>query len=161
MHRVLPPRRVRRKWKGGPHDDFHPTRAHVIPSLIVRAFERQKPFVVWGTGKVQRSFIYADDVARAMLLALKNYAVCDPINIASSEVTSIGDIARMIVELSGYDDAELVFDSSKPEGHPRKYPTTKKAEDKIEFRAETQIRQGLADTVEWYRSQPAIIRTPL
>jgi nucleoside-diphosphate-sugar epimerase len=78
--------------------------------------------------------------------------VCDPINLASPEVTSVGDIARMTVELSGYDDAELVFDSSKPEGHPRKYPTTKKAEEKIGFRAEIPLRQGLADTVEWYRN---------
>jgi GDP-L-fucose synthase len=137
----------------GPHDDFHPTRAHVVPSLIVRAFQRQKPFVVWGTGNVERSFIHADDVARAMLVALERYAVCDPINIAAPDTSKIRDIARMILDLSGYKDAALVFDASKPEGHHRKYPTVKKAEDKIGFRAQISLRDGLADTVAWYCSR--------
>jgi GDP-L-fucose synthase len=137
----------------GPNDDFHATRGHVIPSLIVRAFERQKPFVIWGTGKAERSFIHAEDVARAMLLALEKHAVCDPINVASHEISNIGDIARTILELSGYGDADLVFDTSKPEGHPRKYPTVRKAEDKIGFRAEIPLRQGLSDTIDWYRSR--------
>jgi GDP-L-fucose synthase len=137
----------------GPHDDFHPTRAHVVPSLIVRAFQKQKPFVVWGSGNIERSFIHADDVARGMLLALEKHAVCDPLNIASPEVTKIGDIARMILDLSGYRDAELVFDTSKPEGHPRKYPRVQKAENKIGFRATIGLREGLEKTVEWYRAE--------
>jgi GDP-L-fucose synthase len=137
----------------GPHDDFHPTRAHVVPSLIVRAFKREKPFVVWGTGNVERSFIHADDVGRAMLLALEKHATCDPLNIASHEITKIGSIAKMILELSGYGDADLVFDTTKPEGHPRKYPAVRKAEEAIGFRAEIGIREGLEDTIEWYRSQ--------
>jgi len=139
----------------GPHDDFHPTRAHVVPSLIVRAFQRQKPFIVWGTGNVERSFIHADDVARAMLLALERYAVCDPLNIASPDTTKIGDIARMILDLSGYKDVDLIFDASKPEGHHRKYPTVKKAEDKIGFRAQISLREGLRETVDWYRNHLA------
>ncbi len=136
----------------GPHDDFHPTRAHVVPSLIVRAFERRNPFVVWGTGKVERSFIHADDVARALLLALEKYAVCDPVNVASCEVTHISDLARMVLDLSGHKDAEIAFDSTKPEGHPRKHLTTRKAEEKLEFQAKIGLRQGLQDTIEWYRS---------
>jgi GDP-L-fucose synthase len=137
----------------GPHDDFHPTRAHVVPSLIVRSFKKENPFVVWGTGNVERSFIHANDVARAMLLALEKHATCDPLNIASHEITKVGAIAKMILELSGHGDAELVFDASKPEGHPRKYPAVQKAEATIGFRAEIGLREGLQDTIEWYRSR--------
>lgn len=136
----------------GPGDDFHPTRAHVIPSLIIRAFEKRNPFVVWGTGRVERSFIHAGDAACAMLLALEKHAVCDPINIASPEITTIGDIAKMILELSGHKDADLVFDASKPEGHPGKYPTVKKAKEKLGFEAGIRIREGLEETISWYRS---------
>ena len=136
----------------GPGDDFHPTRAHVIPSLIIRAFEKQDPFVVWGTGRVERSFIHASDTARAMLLALEKHAACDPINIASPEITTIGDIARMILELSGHKDASLVFDASKPEGHPGKYPSVKKAKEKLGFEATIRIREGLEETISWYCS---------
>lgn len=136
----------------GPNDNFHPSKAHVIPSLIIRAFQRQNPFVVWGTGRVERSFVHVKDTARAMLLALEKYAVCDPLNIASPEVTRIADVAKLAVELSGYGDAELIFDSSKPEGHPRKYPSVQKAANKIGFRAAIQLRDGIEDTIEWYRS---------
>jgi GDP-L-fucose synthase len=136
----------------GPGDDFHPTRAHVVPSLIIRACERHKPFVVWGTGRVERSFVHASDVARAMLLALEKGADCDPINIASREVTTIADVARMVLELSGHRDAGLTFDASKPEGHPGKYPSVKKAEEKLGFRAEIKLQEGLEDTISWYRS---------
>jgi GDP-L-fucose synthase len=135
----------------GPNDNFHPTKAHVIPSLIIRAFQNPNPFVVWGTGRAERSFVHVADAARAMLLTLERHAVCDPLNIASPEVTSIGDIARMVLQFSGHGDAELVFDSSKPEGHPRKYPSIKKAQDKINFRAEIGLREGLQDTIQWYR----------
>jgi GDP-L-fucose synthase len=136
----------------GPGDNFHPTKAHVIPSLIIRAFERQNPFIVWGSGRVERSFLHVNDAARAMLLALEKYAVCDPLNVASEEITNIGQIARLVLDLSGHGKAELVFDSTKPEGHPRKYPAVNKAQEKIGFRAEIPLRDGLQDTIEWYRS---------
>jgi GDP-L-fucose synthase len=139
----------------GPRDNFHPAKAHVIPSLIVRALEKQNPFVVWGTGQVKRSFIHAHDAARAMLLALEKYAVCDPLNIASPEVTRIADVARLVVDQCGHRNAELVFDASKPEGHPEKYPSVSKAENKIGFRACIGLREGLRDTIEWYRSTSA------
>ena len=87
-----------------------------------------------------------------MLLASEKYAVCDPLNIASQEITNIGQIARLVLDLSGHDKAELVFDSTKPEGHPRKYPAVNKAQEKIGFRAEIPLRDGLQDTIEWYRS---------
>lgn len=136
----------------GPQDHFHPAKAHVVPSLIIKAVERQMPFVVWGTGRVERSFVHAADVARAMLLALEKYAVCDPINIASAEITNVAELAKLVLAASGYRDAELAFDASKPEGHPGKYPAVKKAEDKIGFRAAINLREGLEDTISWYRS---------
>jgi GDP-L-fucose synthase len=90
-----------------------------------------------------------------MLLALEKYAVCDPLNIASPEVTRIADVARLVIDLCGHRNAELTFDSSKPEGHPEKYPSVSKAENKIGFRARIGLREGLQDTIEWYRSTPA------
>ena len=139
----------------GPGDNFHPTKAHVIPSLIIRAFEKQDSFVVWGTGRVERSFIHVTDMARAMLLALEKYSVCDPLNIASPDITRISEVARLVLDLSGRGQVELVFDSSKPEGHPGKYPTTKKTAEKIGFTAGIDLRQGLQETIEWYRSSLA------
>lgn len=136
----------------GPRDHFHPAKSHVVPSLIIKAVERQTPFVVWGAGRVERSFIHAADVARAMLLALEKYAVCDPINIASPHITNVAELAKLVLEASGNRDTELVFDPSKPEGHPGKYPAVKKAEDAIGFRAAIGLREGLEDTISWYRS---------
>ncbi len=134
----------------GPGDDFDPSRAHVIPSLIARAASGQSPLAVWGTGQVVRSFVYVTDVVRGMLLALQRGADADPINLASPETTRIDELARLIVELMGCRSMTLEFDPSKPEGHPRKIPSTQKAEVKIGFRATTSLREGLEKTIRWY-----------
>ncbi|MBI2900392.1 MAG: NAD-dependent epimerase/dehydratase family protein [Planctomycetes bacterium] len=135
----------------GPGDDFDPSRAHVIPSLIAKVAARTSPLVVWGTGQAVRSFVYADDVVLGMRLAMERAADADPINLASPETTRIADLVRTILEAEGCADLPVRFDPTKPEGHPRKVPSTAKAEAKIGFRAATPLREGLARTVRWYR----------
>jgi GDP-L-fucose synthase len=141
----------------GPRDNFSRERSHVIPSLIRRALAREYPFTVWGTGNAVRSFVYARDVAEAMLLALEHYAVGDPLNVASGERTSIADLTRLILELCGFEAAAIEFDPTKPEGHPGKSPTVSKAQEKIGFTARTGLRAGLTDTIHWYRQNVEVL----
>ncbi len=134
----------------GPADDFDASRAHVIPSLIAKVASGQSPLPIWGTGQVIRSFIYVADVVGGMIIALQRGADADPINLASPETTTIHELARLILEISGCSQVPLQFDPSKPEGHPRKVPSTHKAEVKIGFRATTSLREGLEKTIRWY-----------
>jgi GDP-L-fucose synthase len=122
-----------------------------VPALIRRALARETPFVVWGSGRAIRSFIHARDVARAMLLALERHAVADPVNVAAEEATSIRDLVQCILRLSGFAEAKVVFDTTKPEGHPRKVVDVKKAADLLGFRAEIGLEAGLAETIRWFR----------
>ena len=135
----------------GPGDDLDAERSHVIPALIRKVVERNEPLTVWGSGRAIRSFVYVDDIVRGMMLSIEKAGDGDPINLASPETTSIGDLIRLLIELDGFEGANLVFDTSKPEGHPRKVPSVEKAEKKIGFRAETSLKDGLSRTLEWFR----------
>lgn len=135
----------------GPGDALDPERSHVIPALVRRVESGERPVRVWGTGKAVRSFIYAGDVADAMLLALERYAVCDPVNVASGEQTSIADLARLILDLCGLEKTALEFDATKPDGHPGKFPTIAKARERVGFAAQTSLREGLVKTILWVR----------
>jgi GDP-L-fucose synthase len=134
----------------GPRDNFDPQKSHVIPALIRRAVARENPFQVWGTGKAVRSFVHVRDVAQGMLLALEKAAVCEPINLASNETTTVADLVSLILELSGHTEAELVFDTSKPDGHPRKVPSVRRAAEKLGLSDYIPLRVGLKETIEWY-----------
>lgn len=135
----------------GPRDDFFAEYSHVIPGLIKRIFEGEDPLVVWGTGTQTRSFVYATDFARGILDVCEKYAVADPLNIASDEEISIGDLARLLIELSGK-SVEVRFDTSKPDGPLRRSADTTKAFEKIGFRAEMPLRLGLKNCIEWYQA---------
>jgi GDP-L-fucose synthase len=137
----------------GPGDNFDAGTSHVIPALIRRALARETPFVVWGSGRAVRSFIHAQDVARAMLLALERHAVADPVNVAAEETTSIADLVHCVLRLTGFADADIVFDRTKPEGHPRKVMVVKKAADLLGFHAQTSLETGLAETIRWFRDR--------
>lgn len=134
----------------GPRDNFDPDKSHVIPALIHRAVARETPFVVWGSGRAVRSFVHARDVALGMLLALERYAVADPVNLASRETTTIADLVKLVLELTGFSGALLEFDTSKPDGHPRKVPSALRAEEKLGLRQYTSLRDGLKETIDWY-----------
>ena len=136
----------------GPRDNFDPTVSHVIPGIIKRVFDGENPLVVWGSGKQTRSFLYVEDFARGLLETVEKYPKADPINIGTNEETTIADLAKLIVKLSGK-KAAITFDTSKPDGQPRRKCDTRKAREKIGFEAKIPLKEGLSKTIEWYKQR--------
>ncbi len=142
---------IARPYNGyGPRDDFFAEYNHVIPGLIKRIHAGEDPLVVWGTGTQTRSFLYVTDFARGILDVCEKYAVADPLNIASDEEISIADLARLLIELSGK-NVKVEFDTTKPDGPVRRSADTSKAYEKIGFRTEVPLREGLKKSIEWYQ----------
>ncbi len=140
----------------GPGDNFDPGSSHVIPALIKKFVDAKqnndKKVVVWGTGKPTREFLYVEDAARAIALATQTYEKADPVNIGSSFEISIYDLAHLIGELTGF-EGEIVFDSSKPDGQPRRKLDVSKAETEFGFRSQVTFEEGLRKTIEWYKKE--------
>jgi len=134
----------------GPRDDFNPATSHVIPGLIKRVFDGENPLEVWGSGKQTRSFLYVEDFARGLIETTEKYPDADPINIGTDEEVTIGQVAKMIVKLSGK-NTKVEFDTSKPDGQPRRNCDTTKAKEKIGFEAKITLEEGLRRTIEWYK----------
>jgi GDP-L-fucose synthase len=139
----------------GPGDNFHPTNSHVLPGLIRRfheAKESNAPSVtVWGTGTPRREFLHVDDLARACLFLLENYDAPEPINVGIGSDLSIRELAEMVADVVGY-QGELQFDSTKPDGTPRKLLDVSKLHG-LGWREEIPFRQGLEETYAWYVQQ--------
>lgn len=134
----------------GPGDHFDAESPGVIPALIKKVFESKDRIEIWGDGNQSRSFLYIDDCIEGLLAVCEKYAVADPLNIGSGEEVKIKDIIRLIIELSGR-EVNIDFDDSKPKGQLRRLCDTRKAIDKIGFKSEILLREGLKKTVEWYR----------
>lgn len=138
----------------GPGDNFDLESSHVIPALIrkfIEAKEEGKDRVVaWGTGQVTREFLYVDDAAEGILLAAEKYNGSAPVNLGSSEEVSIGDLARKIQDIVGF-QGEIVWDTSMPDGQPRRKLDIEKAWEEFGFRSETRLDEGLDKTIDWYR----------
>jgi len=138
----------------GPRDNFDPAYSHVIPALIRRFLEAKEAGIgeveVWGDGTPTREFIYAEDAAEGILLAAEKYDEPEPVNIGSGFEMSIKDLAELIKRLTGY-EGKLVWDTSKPNGQPRRRLDTSRAEEFFGFRAEVPFEEGLKRTVDWYR----------
>ncbi len=139
----------------GPGDNFDPKSSHVLPALIKKFYEakrdRHKSVEVWGTGNATREFLYVEDAARAIVLAAEHYNKPDPINIGSGQEISIRNLANLIKTLVGY-EGELVWDATKPDGQPRRFLDTSRAETEFGFKAVTDFKTGLQGTIEWYSS---------
>ena len=137
----------------GPRDNFNLETSHVIPALIrkcVNAQVKNAPNIdVWGDGSPTREFLYVEDAAEGILSAAEHYSSSDPINLGSGREISINDLAELITELTGY-QGELKWDTSKPNGQPRRALNTDKAEEQFGFKAKTPFREGLQKTVQWY-----------
>jgi len=133
----------------GPRDNFDPTASHVISALIIKAKNKMDPFVIWGDGTPIREFIYAEDAAKGMLSAMEKYTNADPINLASGEYASIGVLANKIIKICNY-DPKIKFDTTRPNGQKRRVLMNQKAYDKIKFKAETSLDEGLRKTIHWY-----------
>lgn len=137
----------------GPGDNFDLESGHVIPALIrkfAEAMERgENQVFLWGDGSPTREFLYAQDAAEGLLLAAERYNGPEPFNLGSGQEIQIKDLARLIARLSGY-DGEIVWDTSKPNGQPRRSLDTSRAEQYFGFRARMPLEQGLQRTIEWY-----------
>ena len=132
----------------GPFDNFDPENAMVIPSLIRRAVEGESPLVVWGDGTPVRDFIFSEDVARGMMLAVeKNINL--PLNLGSGQGVSIKRIVEEIVTNLN-DDREIIWDKDKPNGDALRLMDMSRSKELINFVCKTDIVQGIAQTIEWY-----------
>ncbi|MDQ1477851.1 MAG: GDP-L-fucose synthase [Actinomycetota bacterium] len=143
----------------GPGDNFDLETSHVIPALIrkmVEAQERGEPEVVlWGDGSPTREFLYVDDCAEGIWRAAQHYDGAEPVNLGTGEEISIRELAELTAELTGY-AGEIVWDTTKPNGQPRRRLDVSRAEELFGFRAGTPFRAGLERTIAWYRAhQPA------
>ena len=139
----------------GPGDNFDPRSSHVIPALIRKCMEAQEQngdhIVVWGDGSPTREFIYVTDAARGIALATECYNESLPVNLGSGFEISIKDLAEKIARMTGF-EGDLVWDTSKPNGQPRRALDTSRAKEKFGFVAQTDFDEGLQQTIDWYRA---------
>jgi len=143
----------------GPKDNFDLESSHVIPALIrkfVTAEESGDTHVeVWGTGSASREFLYVEDAARAIVLATKTYDGSEPVNIGTHREITIRDLVLLIADLTGF-TGEVRWDTSKPDGQPRRMLDTTRAEEYFGFKAETHLEEGLRKTIDWWKRQEQI-----
>ena len=138
----------------GPRDNFDLQSSHVIPALIRKMVEAKDAgdtqIVLWGDGSPTREFLYVEDAARGIALAGARYDAPDPVNLGSGAEISIRDLAELIAELTGF-DGEIEWDTSKPNGQPRRRLDVTRARERFGFAAATSLREGLEATIAWYR----------
>jgi GDP-L-fucose synthase len=139
----------------GPRDNFDLETSHVIPALIRKMLEGEREVVLWGDGSPTREFLYVDDCAEGLVLAAERYGGGDPVNLGTGVETSIRELAETIADVTGF-DGEMVWDTSMPNGQPRRQLDASRAAELFGFRARTALRDGLEQTVAWYRT---LVRT--
>ena len=139
----------------GPYDHFNPDTSHVIAALIERFVQAEADntpvVVVWGTGKATREFLYAADAADGIIHATMEYNDKELVNLGSGSEVSIRDLTTLIADLTGY-KGEIVWDSSKPDGQMRRCLDTTRATERLGWTAQTDLRTGLAATIDWYKN---------
>jgi GDP-L-fucose synthase len=137
----------------GPGDNFDPQSSHVIPALIKKVFDAkdkgEKRITVWGTGKATREFLYVEDAAEGIVLATEKYNKPDPVNLGAGFEISIKSLVEMICQLAGF-HGKIEWDTSKPDGQPRRRLDTGRAEREFGFKAKTDFGEGLKKTIDWY-----------
>ncbi len=140
----------------GPMDNFDPNTSHVIPALIKKCFDAikngAKKIVCWGDGSATREFLYVEDCAEAIVLATKRYDKPDPVNIGAGFEISIKELVTLIAEYSGF-RGDIQWDTTKPNGQPRRRLDTSRAEMEFGFKAKTEFTTGLKMTIDWYKKK--------
>jgi len=140
----------------GPGDNFDLESSHVIPALIRKMLEAKKrgesKVTCWGTGSASREFLYVEDCARGLLLAAQRYSSGEPINLGSGQEVRIRDLAQMIADVCNF-KGELEWDSTRPDGQPRRCLDVQRAKKKLGFTAQVSLKEGLKRTIEWYRKR--------
>jgi GDP-L-fucose synthase len=135
----------------GPRDNFDLETSHVIPALIRKMVEADDEVVLWGDGTPTREFLYVDDCVDGLVLAAERYDGPDPVNLGAAREISIRDLAELIADVTGY-EGEVVWDTSKPNGQPRRSVDGSRARELFGFEARTPLREGIERTVAWYRA---------
>lgn len=138
----------------GPGDNFDPKSSHVIPALIKKFTEavkqKKSQVIVWGTGKASREFLYVDDAARGIVLAVIKYNKPEPVNLGSSYEIKIKDLVKLIARLSNYRGA-IIWDKTKPDGQPRRKLDISRAKKEFDFVSKVHFKIGLKRTIDWYK----------
>jgi len=144
----------------GPGDNFDLSSSHVIPALIRKFVEAKqrgdRQVTIWGTGSASREFLYVNDCARGIVMAARAYDGPEPVNLGSGQEIIIRDLATTILELVGY-EGELVWDTTQPDGQPRRCLDTTRASRLFGFRAEVDLSEGIQRTIEWYGRRSAAL----
>ena len=142
----------------GPGDNFNPASSHVIPALIRKYLEAKEQgaseIVAWGDGSPTREFIYVEDAAEGIALATQKYNSSEPVNIGSSFEISIKDLTETIARLTGF-NGSIRWDTTKPNGQPRRKLDTTRAREAFGFEAKTDFEEGLKRTIAWYANERA------
>jgi len=142
----------------GPRDNFNPESSHVIPALIRKCLEAKEDgkdsIEVWGDGSPTREFLYVEDAAEGILLAAEEYNSSEPVNLGSGMEISIKDLVTLIAKLTGF-TGKLVWDTSKPNGQPRRRLDVSRAEREFGFKAQVGFEEGLRHTIDWYIQKTA------
>ena len=137
-----------------PRDNFNPASSHVIPALIRKCLEAIESgadtIKVWGDGSPTREFLYVEDAAEGILLASEKYNSSEPVNLGSGMEISIKDLVELIARLTGF-TGQIIWDTSKPNGQPRRRLNVERAEREFGFRAQVNFEEGLRRTIDWYR----------
>ena len=140
----------------GPHDHFNLTSSHVIPALILKvktAIDNgEKSITLWGTGQASREFLYAPDCAEAIKLSIEKDVSPEPINIGTGKEIKICELIETIADIMGF-DGDIVYDTTKPDGQPRRCLDISRAKDRLGFEAKTNLRDGLVKTIEWFNNE--------
>jgi GDP-L-fucose synthase len=138
----------------GPGDNFDPASSHVIPALIKKCTDAvengERRIVVWGTGQASREFLYVEDCAEALLAAAESYNKPEPLNVGSGREITIRELVEVIAHETGF-NGEIFWDTTKPDGQPRRCLDTSQAMREFGFEAKTDFREGLRRTIDWYR----------
>ena len=137
----------------GPRDDFDPVSCHVIPALIRKACDPEaEELLVWGSGQQSRSFLYVTDFADGLIRICERASDAQPTNVGADQETSIGALSELLVELSET-KKRIVFDTTKPEGQPRRHCDTSLLQDRYDFQARVSLADGLRETVRYFREE--------
>ena len=140
----------------GPRDNFDLQSSHVIPALIRKMVEAQQrgesSVTLWGDGTPTREFLYVEDCARGLFMAGRDYDGAEPVNLGTGIEISIKDLAETVAAATGF-DGEIIWDTTKPNGQPRRQLDVTRARERFGFEAEVSFADGMARTVEWFRSQ--------
>jgi GDP-L-fucose synthase len=142
----------------GPGDNFDPSSSHVIPALIKKCIDARDAgddhIEVWGTGSASREFLFVDDAAEGIVLATERYDGADPVNLGVGHEITIKELVELIVKLTGFQGA-IGWDSTKPDGQPRRALDTSRARERFGFVAKTSFEDGLRQAIDWYEASRA------